>query len=156
MPADMSRVKPPDHTGGMCGETLGFKSIMWNVVYSVCLLVCAITCAFGLANSDWVSNTSVRILLPCLCFCVRHFYFKCMLADLPWSVDVLACAAAHANARIRVQVEKRGGVEVRKCIPYLTPPLYQADRQTCDKVMYWPDLRSGRNYFARGLQNQYL
>lgn len=51
---------PPadEHTGGCCGETLGLKAIIWNVVYSVCLLVCSVTCAFGVANSDWVSNSA--------------------------------------------------------------------------------------------------
>ena len=49
--------------GGCCGETLGFKAIVWNVVYSVCLLVCSVTCAFGVANSDWVSNSAVSFQL---------------------------------------------------------------------------------------------
>ena len=49
--------------GGCCGETLGLKAILWNVVYSVCLLVCSVTCAFGVANSDWVSNSAVSFQL---------------------------------------------------------------------------------------------
>lgn len=49
--------------GGCCGETLGLKAIIWNVVYSVCLLVCSVTCAFGVANSDWVSNSAVSFQL---------------------------------------------------------------------------------------------
>ena len=47
-----------DHHGGCCGETLDFKSIMWNVVYSFCLCICAVTCAYGLGSYQWVSNTA--------------------------------------------------------------------------------------------------
>jgi len=62
------RQKPDNHESGCCGETLDFGAILWNVVYSVSLLICAITCAFGLANSDWVSNTSDQMVASGIVF----------------------------------------------------------------------------------------
>jgi hypothetical protein len=56
--------------GGLCGETLGFGAICYNILYSFSLLVVVITGCVGLGTYQWMSNTSVsHTLWNCFLFC---------------------------------------------------------------------------------------